>query len=265
MTEEVVIQRRHGRIVELTLNRPEHRNALSAAVIDVLGRAVRAAAGDNRVTAILITGNGRAFSAGADLVEAQRQLVTPLVFRDVLESWRRTFRDIERCPKPVIAIVDGLAIAGGLELALACDVIVATDRATFGDAHIKFGLVPGGGGTRRLPDAIGVRMARWMMYTGGTVDAHTAMTIGLVQHVLPHAELDQWITDFAEKLSACSAPALAFMKTMTVSASVTDERLEHEVASAVHLVTGPDAQEGLAAFQQKRAPAFPSVAASATD
>ena len=257
---EVVVEHVwRGRVLELRLNRPGHLNALSSAVIDALGRAVLIATDDAAVAAVLVTANGRAFSAGADLIEARERLASPAVFREGLDAWRRAFRDLERCPKPVIAIVDGLAIAGGLELALSCDVIVASDRAKFGDGHITYGLVPGGGGTRRLPDALGTRAARWLMYTGATVDAHTALALGLVQHVVPHGELEQWTVDFAETLSTRSAPALAFMKSMTASGQVTDERLEHEVEAAVHVVTGPDAQEGLAAFEQKRAPAFPSV------
>jgi enoyl-CoA hydratase/carnithine racemase len=259
VAEVVVEQLWRGRVLELRLNRPDQLNALSSEVIDALGHAVRIATDNAAVAAVFVTANGRAFSAGADLIEARDRLASPATFREGLDTWRRVFRDLELCPKPVIAIIDGLAIAGGLELALSCDVIVASDRAKFGDGHIAYGLVPGGGGTRRLPDAIGTRAARWLMYTGETVDAHTALALGLVQRVVPVGELHQWTTAFAETLSTRSAPALAFMKAMTVSGQVTDERLEHEVAAAVHVVTGPDAQEGLAAFEQKRAPAFPSV------
>lgn len=261
MADPVVERVRRGRVLELRLNRPDHLNALSGAVIDALGDAVGQAADDATIAAVMVTANGRAFSAGADLIEARQQLGKPATFRDVLDRWRRAFRNLEHCPKPVIAVVDGLAIAGGLELALSCDVIVASDRAKFGDGHITYGLVPGGGGTRRLPDALGTRAARWLMYTGATVDAHTALSLGLVQHVVPHGELEQWTVDFVETLSTRSASALAFMKAMTASGRITDERLEHEVAAAVHLVTGADAQEGLAAFEQKRTPTFPSVIA----
>ena len=260
VTEVVVEHVWRGRVLELRLNRPDHLNALSNAIIDALGRAVRIATDDAAVAAVFVTANGRAFSAGADLIEVRERLASPATFREGLDIWRRVFRDLERCPKPVIAIIDGLAIAGGLELALSCDVIVASDRAKLGDGHITYGLVPGGGGTRRLPEALGTRAARWLMYSGETVDAHTALALGLVQHVVPHGELEQWTVDFAETLSTRSAPALAFMKAMTASGQVTDERLEHEVEAAVHVVTGPDAKEGLAAFEQKRAPAFPSVA-----
>ncbi len=261
VTEVVVEQLWRGRVMELRLNRPGQMNALNSGVIDALATGIQAAKDDSAVAAVFVTADGRAFSAGADLIEAKERLASPTTFREGLTSWRRLFREMERCPKPVIAIVDGLAIAGGLELALSCDVIVASDRAKFGDGHIAYGLVPGGGGTRRLPDALGTRAARWLMYTGQTVDARTAMELGLVQHVVPTGDLEQWTADFAGTLSARSAPALAFMKSMTASGQVTDERLEHELDAAVHVVAGPDAQEGLAAFEQKRAPEFPSITA----
>lgn len=259
---DVVERIRRARVLELRLNRPEQLNALNGAVIDALESGVRAAGDDPTIAAVFVTANGRAFSAGADLVEAREQVAFPAEFRQGLGRWRRAFRALESCPKPVIAILDGLAIAGGLELALSCDLIVASDRAKLGDGHIAYGLVPGGGGSRRLPDAIGARAARWLMYTGGTVDAHTAQALGLVQHVVPAGELDVWTDTFAKNLSAQSAPALAFMKAMTASDRITDERLHHEIEAAAHVVVGPDAQEGLAAFEQKRSPNFPSVLAA---
>jgi enoyl-CoA hydratase/carnithine racemase len=256
---DLVLKIRRGRVVELRLNRPEQMNALSAQLIAELAAAVTSAGADDTVAALFITAGGRAFSAGADLIEAKEQLADPATFRETLDLWRRTFRALETLPKPVIAVVDGLAIAGGLELALACDLVVATDRAKLGDGHATYGLVPGGGGSQRLPDAIGVRAARWLMYTGALVDAATAHQLGLVQHVLPAAELEGWLEETAQTLSARSSAALAFVKTMTASPSVTDERLTHEVLAAVAVVSGPDAQEGLAAFEAKRPPRFPSI------
>lgn len=256
---ELVLQVRRGRVLELRLNRPEQMNALSGRLIAELAAAVHGARDDDRVAALFITASGRAFSAGADLIEAKQQLADPARFREGLEVWRSSFRALETLPKPVIAVVDGLAIAGGLELALACDLIVATDRARLGDGHATYGLVPGGGGSQRLPDAVGVRAARWLMYTGELVDAQAARRLGLVQHVVAAAELESWLEETAATLSARSPAALAFFKTMTASPGVTDERLAREVLAAVAVVSGPDAQEGLAAFEAKRPPQFPSV------
>jgi len=262
---ELVLQRRRGRVLELRLNRPEQMNALSGRLIGELADGIRLAERDDTVAAVFITAGGRAFSAGADLVEAKAQLVDPAAFRDGLQVWRSTFRAIETLAKPVIAVVDGLAIAGGLELALACDLIVATDRAKLGDGHATYGLVPGGGGSQRLPDAIGARAARWLMYTAELVDAQTARSLGLVQQVVPAAELEPWLDRLADTLSQRSLAALAFFKTMTASPTVTDERLAHELLAAVAVVSGPDAQEGLAAFEAKRPPKFPSVVGAAAD
>jgi len=260
---DLVLQIRRGRVLELRLNRPQQMNALSGQVIAELAEGVRLARDDDTVGAVFITASGRAFSAGADLVEAKAQLADPALFREGLEVWRSTFRALETLPKPVFAVVDGLAIAGGLELALACDLIVATDSARLGDGHATYGLVPGGGGSRRLPDAIGVRTARWLMYTGALVSAAEAHRLGLVQQVIAAADLEAWLDETAETLSGRSPVALAFYKTMTASATVTDERLAHEVVEAVAVVSGPDAQEGLAAFEAKRAPRFPSIVEAA--
>jgi enoyl-CoA hydratase/carnithine racemase len=259
--DDVLIERRRGRVLELRLNRPDRMNALNTAVIDSIGRAAASAAADNSVAAVFITAEGRAFSAGADLLEAREQLSSGTgAFRGNLYDWQRAFSALEDCPKPVIAIVQGLAIAGGLELALSCDLIVATDRARLGDGHITYGLVPGGGGSQRLTDAIGSRAARWLMYTGETVDAQTALGLGLVQQVVPAAEIEAWLDQLAESLSQRSPAALTFMKRMTASGQVSRERLDHEIEAAVHVVGGPDAQEGMTAFGLKRAPQFPSLA-----
>jgi enoyl-CoA hydratase/carnithine racemase len=258
--DDILLERRRGRVLELSLNRPAQLNALNGALVDAIGRAAAAAGADDSVAAVLLTAQGRAFSAGADLLEAREQLAAgSATFRAGLDGWQRAFCALEECQKPVIAIVAGLAIAGGLELALSCDLIVATDRARLGDGHITYGLVPGGGGSRRLPDAIGSRAARWLMYTGELIDAHTALRLGLVQHVVPAAEADAWASQLAQALSQRSPAALAFMKRMTASGQVSRERLDHEVEAAVHVVTGPDALEGMAAFGEKRPPRFPSL------
>jgi len=228
----VLLKNRRGRVLEIRLNRPDQMNALSAELISELASAVEAARTDRTVAAVFITATGRSFSAGADLIEAKALLADPALFRESLEVWRSTFRALETLPKPVIAVVDGLAIAGGLELALACDLIVATDRARLGDGHATYGLVPGGGGSQRLPDAIGVRAARWLMYTGELVDAQTAQRLGLVQHVVAADELEAWLDETAATLSGRSPAALSFFKSMTASSSVTDERLAHEVVAA---------------------------------
>jgi enoyl-CoA hydratase/carnithine racemase len=171
-------------VLVLRLNRPEQLNALSRELVEELRDAAAGVPDDPSVRVVVLTGAGRAFSAGADLAEALALVREPQAFRQMLRLWRGTFRLLEELPVPVVAAVNGIAFAGGLELALSCDVIVAAAGAALGDAHVRYGLVPGGGGSQRLVDAVGVRSARWLMYTGATVDARTAHHIGLVQHVI---------------------------------------------------------------------------------
>lgn len=258
MSESVTSDREAG-VVRLTIRRPEQMNAISTGVVDDLQRHLAdiAARPDDRV--VVLTGAGRAFCAGADLIEAEGLIGDPAAFRRWLLSWREAFRALETCPKPVIAAVQGLALAGGLELALSCDVIVASDRATLGDVHARYGLVPGGGGSQRLPDAVGTRRARWLMYTGATLTAAEAADWGLVQQVFPADGFEARVAELAAAMAARSQPSLAFMKRTTASRLVDDRGLDLEIEAAVHVLAGPDAVEGLAAFREKREPAFRST------
>lgn len=246
------------RVLVVTLDRPDQMNALSRGLIAELHAVIVDAAADESVHAIVLTGAGTAFSAGADLKEALVSVRDPAAFRSTIVTWRDAFRAIELCPKPVVAGLNGVTIAGGLELALACDVMVAARSARVGDGHIKYGLVPGGGGSQRLPDAIGTRAARWLMYTGKLLDAEASLELGLVQQVLDDDGFREQLIELALQLSRSSLPALAFMKRQTRSSAVTLESLDLEIEAAVHVVTGPDAKEGLEAFTERRAPRFPA-------
>lgn len=249
-------------VLWLTLNRPEERHALSAKLVTALEEAVYRAATTRDARVVVLGSSGPVFSAGADLLEAKSLVTDPAAFRDWLLGWRRAFSAIEACPRPVIAAVHGTVLAGGLELVLACDCIVASDTARFGDAHIRFGLLPGGGGSQRLPEAIGTRWARWLMYTGAMIDAGQAFSLGLVQQVLPVATFADEVAELARAMALRSPAALAAMKHLTRSRLVTSDGLDLEIETAARVVSGPDAQEGLAAFESKREPAFPSLAGS---
>lgn len=244
------------RVAWLTLNRPDQMNALSQPLMRELRDAVRSASEDPAVHVIVVTGAGRAFCAGADLAEAKETLATPAAFRESLLVWRDAFAAMADCSKPVIAAVNGVALAGGIELALACDVIVATRSAKLGDVHARYGLVPGGGGSQRLPDAVGTRWARWLMYTGAVMSAEEALRIGLVQAVYDDDAFAESVHSLTDVMSRRSGPGLAFMKRLSASPRVTDTGINLELEGAVHLVSGPDAREGLAAFQAKREPDF---------
>jgi enoyl-CoA hydratase/carnithine racemase len=245
-------------VLLLTLNRPNDMNALSSALVGALKTAVDQAAIDPDVKVLIITGGGRAFCAGADLIEAGEVATTADGFRAMVLPWRDAFSAIERCPKPVIAAVNGIALAGGLELALACDLIVASDAARLGDGHIRYGLVPGGGASQRLPHAIGSRQARWLMYSGELLDVRRAEAIGLVQKVFPAESFTADVRDMAVQLARRSGAALAFMKRMSAP-SLSDDGLDLEIETAARVVTGADAREGLAAFAEKREPVFGST------
>ncbi len=257
--ENLGSERRDG-VVWLTIQRPDQMNAISTGVVRELLEEVEAARSNPEDRVIVLTGAGRAFCAGADLREAAELTRSPAEFRGWLLEWKRAFTALEQCPKPVIGAINGLCLAGGLELALACDVLVASDAAQIGDVHARYGLVPGGGGSRRLTNAVGVRRARWLMYTGRTLSAHEAEQWGIVQHVVAADRFADEVREIATEMARRSQPSLAFMKRLSQVRD--DEGLDLELEAAAHLVAGPDAQEGLAAFLAKREPEFTATITS---
>ena len=177
-------------------------------------------------------------------------------FGEWLQLWRETFDSFEEFAGPVVACVDGPALAGGLEMSLACDLIVASEKAKLGDVHARYGLVPGGGGSQRLVDAVGVRLARWLMYTGELVSAQRALEMGLVQQVFAAESFEADVVAFLTRMAERSAPSTHFMKAMSRSSHVTAAGLDRELEEAARVVAGPDAMEGLAAFVERREPKF---------
>ena len=256
---QVMSEERRGGVALLTLNRPDQMNALSGQLVLELGQALDRCRRDPEVRVVVLTGAGRAFCAGADLIEAEVVTQDSASFRELLVSWKSAFGAMDASPKPVIAALNGLTLAGGLELALAADFMVASSSAKIGDVHANFGLVPGGGGSQRLTDAVGSRAARWLMFTGAVLDAEQARALGLVQEVFPAESFAEDVWAMAATMAGRSATGLAFMKRMSRSRTVTDNGLDHEIDAAAHLVVGEDAREGLAAFGAKRQPRFTAV------
>jgi enoyl-CoA hydratase/carnithine racemase len=254
-TKDLVLVEQRGGVRLLTLNRPDQMNALSSALVLAIREAVTDAESDPAVRVVHLTGAGRAFCAGADLVEAATVTQSSADFRSYLLAWRRTFDGLGECQKPVVALLNGLTLAGGLELALACDYMVASSAAKVGDVHANFGLVPGGGGTQRLTDAVGSRFARWLMFSGEILTAQQALAVGLVQQVVDAESFAEDCWTIGETMAARSQPGLAFMKRMS-RPGISRDGIDLEIEGAGHLVTGPDAREGLAAFQGKRSPKF---------
>jgi enoyl-CoA hydratase len=184
MPEPVVLVDTVDRVATITLNRPEARNALSRALTAELAAAVAGADADEGVDVVILTGADPAFSAGVDLKEAGTRS----------SSGRGAVPETGRGPlpptdKPIIGAINGAAVTGGIEVALACDWLIASERATFADTHARVGVMPGWGLTVLLPEAVGVRRARQMSATGNFVDARTALAWGLVNEVVPHEEL----------------------------------------------------------------------------
>jgi enoyl-CoA hydratase len=239
----------------ITLNRPKALNALSFAILDDLDRALdEVAAGDAR--ALFITGAGdKAFCAGADIGELGKR--TLMDKKRGAEHGQATFAKLERLPLPSVAIVNGYAFGGGLELALACTFRLATPNAKLGLPEITLGLIPGYGGTQRLPRVVGEARALEMILTGKAIDAPTALAWGLVSRVVEGDALAQGVA-FARDFSGHSLPVLGFAREAVTRALSTTlaEGMKIEADLSTLAFQTEDAAEGTAAFLAKRKPAF---------
>jgi len=246
---------REGAIATVTLDRPEVLHALDAVMFDELERAFAALTADASVRVILLTGSGeRAFAAGADIRALAH--TDSASGRAASERGQQVFLEIERCGKPVIACVNGVALGGGCELALACTFRIASDRAKLGLPELKLGLIPGYGGTQRLPRLIGRSAALRLMLTGAAVDAAEALRLGLVDEVVSAGELMTRARAIAELIAAMAPLAISAV----VQAVARGEGLPLEDAMRVEaeifgkLCGTADKREGLEAFLEKRAP-----------
>lgn len=246
----------------LTLNSPETMNALSLDMLRALREEVRKARENKAVRCLVITGAGSVFSAGGDLKgfmeDLGREQGAPLLAR--LEYAQDVFNEIEALPMPVIAAVNGYAIAGGLELVLCCDIVLAGESARIGDGHARYGVIPAGGATARLPRKIGENRANLMFYTADLFAAEVLRDWGLVSDVVAddalHAEAEQ----YAKKIAAHSPVGLACIKKVLRSAEGRSpaERARAELGMFAEYLKHDDLAEGLAAFVEKRRPDFRS-------
>jgi len=256
MTDAVVLSRTEGPIAYATVNRPEKRNALSVEVRRELLLALDRFETDPAIRVIVVTGSGeRAFVAGADIREfADRD---PHEQREAMEALP-LFDRVAACPKPTIAMINGLALGGGCELALACDIRIASDAARFGQPEINLGLIPGGGGTQRLTRLVGTGGAMRLILTGALVGAEESLRLGLVDLVLPAAELEAGTRRLAESIASRSPLALRLAKEAIRAASdlpmAVGLALERELFLAAF--GSNDRLEGVNAFLQKRTPHF---------
>jgi enoyl-CoA hydratase/carnithine racemase len=263
MEEEPVLLSFADGIAILTLNRPQNLNAASGAMMRSLERGLRNLASLPGLRVAILTGSGRAFCAGGDLIEFQRALKaggTELV--DTLRYNQDVIQMVEDLPVPVIGAVNGVAVAGGLELLLACDIIVAAEDARIGDGHAKFGVVPTGGATVRLVERIGRSHAAQLFYTASLVDARTLAGWGLVNEVVAKERLMQRSVEIARDICAASPEVLRQIKRLTGAAARGEERqlrLREELERFAIHIEGADLVEGLDAFRTKRKPAFRDI------
>ncbi|CAA9351176.1 MAG: Enoyl-CoA hydratase [uncultured Gemmatimonadetes bacterium] len=252
----VVRLERDGAVAILTVDRPEKRNALNAAVRAELIAALDALRGDTKVRVLVVTGEGeKAFVAGADIGEFAER--TPLEQRAAMTG-RRVFDEIAAYPKPVIAMINGFALGGGCELALACDLRIAADTAKLGQPEINLGIIPGGGGTQRLPRVVGTGQAMRLVLTGEIVSAAEALRIGLVDVVHPAAELRERTLEVARSMATRSPVALQMAKSAIRAAAEMPlaAGLAYETELFATCFASDDKREGVAAFLEKRPASF---------
>lgn len=248
---------RRGDALWIRLARPEAMNALDLSVLDGIEAALERSLAE-RARCVVITGTGRAFCAGADLKFVQEAQTDPETLRAFLEHAGSTFRKVELHPLPVIAAVNGLALAGGLELALACDVIVARAGAPLGDGHATFGLFPGAGGAVRLPRRIGSARAKLLLFSGRSLPAADLEVWGLVDVVAPDDGLDDTVTALVGDIASRSPVGLRRMKQVVLDQEglPVDRGLRLELDACQLHLTSEDVAEGLAAFVERRRPQF---------
>ena len=254
MAFENIIAEKRGRVGVITLDRPDALNALSPELVAELAQAVDEFEADDEVGALVLTGSDKAFAAGADIKAMEDMSFIGAYMGDLFGGLER----LDTCRKPIIAAVAGYALGGGCEIAMMCDFILAADNAKFGQPEIKIGIIPGAGGTQRLPRFVGKSKAMEMCLTGRMMDAEEAERAGLVSRIVPLAELVDEAVATAESIAKLSRPIVYMAKESvraafetTLSQGVRFERRLNYAAFATE-----DQKEGMAAFVEKRQPKF---------
>jgi enoyl-CoA hydratase len=255
--EHIIYQKDSG-IARMIVNRPEKRNALNRATRLEMVRALDDARADGSVRVLVLSGaGGKSFIAGSDLNELAG--LSALEMEAFMASLaQRFYAKFEELDKPVIAMIDGLCLGAGLELAMACDMRIASDASRFGQPEILLGIIPGGGGTQRLPRLVGLGKAKELIFTGSVIDAPEALRIGLVNRICPRDELEALVTGLAGQVAQQSPLALKWAKrsiNMSQESGLT-RGLDYEALAECLLFTSRDREEGIRAFLEKRSPLF---------
>ena len=257
MGNELILKERDGQIVTLTLNRPEVMNSISFPLLLALKEHVEEIHFDNETRVVIITGAGeRAFCAGADLKE--RATMSETDVKKFIFTIRNLFTFIENLNKPVIAAVNGVALGGGTELALACDIRIASTNASMGLTETRLAIIPGAGGTQRLPRLIGRGKAKELIFTGRRVDAKEALEIGLVNKICEPGDLMNEAKKMAEMICETGPIAIQQAKYAINHGIETDLNTGLAIESNAYWITIPteDRLEGLRAFKEKRKPVY---------
>jgi enoyl-CoA hydratase len=257
VTYKTIVYEKANNVAKVTLNRPEALNALNSTVYNELYDVFEAIEQDDEVRAVIITGSGeKAFAAGTDVAEMAN--MNTLEIQKFMAIIRKASDRIYSVTKPTIAAISGYALGGGNELAMCCDLRIASEKARFGQPEINLGLIPGASGTQRLPRLIGVAKAKEMIFLGDMIDAATALNLGLVNKVVPPDKLMEEAMTWATKLASKSSPVLAMAK-MAINTG-----LDTDLASGLTIETKCDAlcfatedqKEGMKAFLEKRKVVF---------
>ena len=250
MFETIKYETKDG-IVIITVNRPQALNALNPQVLDELYKAFEDFEADENADVAILTGEGRAFVAGADIVAMST--MSTLEGRNLGIKGHKLMNYMENIEKPIIAAVNGFALGGGCELAMACDIRIASSKAKFGQPEVGLGIIPGFGGTQRLPRLVGRGMAKYLIFTADTIDADEALRIGLVEKVVePDALMDE-VCGIAKKISAKAQLAIGLAKSAINDGYNLDMKIASkiEIESFGQLFSTEDQKEGMSAFLNK--------------
>jgi enoyl-CoA hydratase len=249
--------RKEQQIGIISLNRPKQMNALNVEMIKKLSDLLDNISKNDEIRVVILTGNEKVFCVGADITEVSK-FNTPVKAHTFVSEVQALFNRIEELEKPTIAAIVGFALGGGCELTLACDLRIAADNAMFGQPEIKLGVLPGGGGTQRLPRIIGITKAKELLYTGSSIDANEAWRIGLVNKVVPVKSLMDEARNIASKISKQPPYALKMTKLAINGGMNMDMKsaMAYEARCFEILFSTEDLKKGLKAFVRKREPTF---------